>query len=161
MAGEVRRIPGGEPVATGHATWCAVAMDIARAQDFLRTNHRGVLVTRRSDGGAQTSPVLATIDSEGALVVSTREPAYKVRNLRRDPHATYCSFTDRFFGDWVQVEGTAEVISLPEAMEGLVAYYRSISGEHDDWDTYRASMERERRVLVRVRIEQAGPDRSG
>lgn len=136
-------------------------MEIAKAMEFVRTHHRGVLITRRPDGGSQASPVLATIDEEGALVVSTREPAYKVRNLRRDPYAAYCGLTDRFFGDWVQVEGTAELVSLPDAMDGLVAYYRAIAGEHEDWDAYRASMEQERRLLLRVHIQRAGPDRSG
>lgn len=141
--------------------WCAVGMDITKACDFVRTHHRGVLITRRPDRGSQASPVLATVDAEGAIVVSTREPAYKVRNLRRDPYATYCGFTDGFFGDWVQVEGTAELVSLPDAMDPLIAYYRAIAGEHEDWAAYRAAMEHERRLLVRLHVERAGPDRSG
>jgi hypothetical protein len=65
---------------------------------------------------------------------------------------------DRFFGDWIYIEGEADVVSLPEAMEPLVEYYRSISGEHDDWDDYRAAMEREQRVLVRITPRRVGPD---
>src|SRR5882757_2360357 len=136
-------------------------MDISQAQDFVRANPRGVLITYKRDGSAQSSPVLAAIDGSGALVVSSREPAYKVRNLRRDPRVAYCGLTERFFGSWLQIDGTAEIISLPDAMEGLVDYYRALSGEHSDWADYRAAMEKERRVLISVRIERAGPTVSG
>jgi len=132
-----------------------------RAREFLRTHHRAVLATRRSDGGPQLSPVLATVDEDGRVLISTRETAVKTRNLRRDNRASLCVFNDGFFGDWVQAEGTAEVISLPEAMELLVSYYRSVAGEHPDWADYRAAMERDKRVIVRVTITRAGPDISG
>ena len=89
--------------------------------------------------------------------MSSRETAYKTRNLRADPWAQLCVLRDRFFGEWVYVEGEAEVVSLPEAMEPLVEYYRGISGEADDWDEYRAGMERERRVLLRVTATKAAP----
>ncbi len=85
----------------------------------------------------------------------------KVKNLRRDPCASLCVINDGFFGEWCQVEGPAEIVSLPEAMDLLVDYYRRLSGEHPDWDDYRAAMERERRVIVRVTIERAGPTVSG
>ena len=133
--------------------------DDARA--FVAGNHRAVLITRRSAGGLQTSPVLVGVDAEGMLVVSTREDAYKTRNLRRDPTAVLCVLSDGFFGDWLRVEGTAQVVSLPEAMDGLVDYYRGISGEHPDWDEYRRAMEQQRRVLLRISIEAVGPDRAG
>ncbi len=136
-------------------------MNPDRAREFLRTHHRAVLATRRSDGGPQLSPVLATVDEDGRVLISTRETAVKTRNLRRDNRAGLCVFNDGFFGDWVQAEGTAEVISLPEAMELLVSYYRSVAGEHPDWADYRAAMERDKRVIVRVTITRAGPDISG
>jgi PPOX class probable F420-dependent enzyme len=136
-----------------------VDADAARA--FLRQHHRAVLTTFRSDGMPQLSPVSATVDESGRVVVSTRETAVKVRNLRRDPRIALCGFTDRFFGEWVQVEGRAEIVALPEAMELLVDYYRSVAGEHPDWDDYRAAMERDRRVVVRFEIERAGPNVSG
>jgi PPOX class probable F420-dependent enzyme len=136
-------------------------MDLDRAREFLRENHRGVLATRRSGGGVQQSPVITAVDAEGRAIISTRETAYKTRNLRRDPWAQLCAFTDRFFGRWIFVEGSAEVISLPEAMEPLIDYYKRFPGENPDWDEYRERMNRERRVLVRITLERAGPDRHG
>jgi PPOX class probable F420-dependent enzyme len=136
-----------------------VTPDEGRA--FVASNHRAVLITRRSAGGLQASPVLVGVDGDGKLVISSREAAYKTRNLRRDPSATLCVFNDGFFGRWMRVDGTAEVVSLPEAMEGLVDYYRRISGEHPDWDDYRRAMEQQQRVLIRVTIDAVGPDVAG
>ena len=136
-------------------------MDTGRAAGFLRTHHRAVLATSRSDGMPQLSPVACAVDDESRVLISTRETAVKAKNLRRRPHASLCVFSDAFFGEWVQVEGDAEVISLPDAMDLLVDYYRRVSGEHPDWDDYRAAMVRERRVIVRITITRAGPDVSG
>jgi PPOX class probable F420-dependent enzyme len=136
-------------------------VDIGRAADFLRAHHRAVLATSRSDGMPQLSPVTCAVDDEGRVLVSTRETAVKTKNLRHRPRASLCVFTDTFFGEWVQVEGNAEVISLPGAMDLLVGYYRRVSGEHPDWDDYRAAMIRDRRVIVRITITRAGPDVSG
>jgi PPOX class probable F420-dependent enzyme len=135
-------------------------MDLDQAREFVRTHHRAVLATR-SGHGLQQSPVLVGVDGEGRLTVSSRETAYKTRNVRADPWVQLCVLNDAFFGEWIYVEGEAEVVSLPEAMEPLVEYYRGISGEADDWDDYRAGMERERRVIIRVTPLRAGPDRQG
>ncbi len=135
-------------------------MDLDAARQFLREHHRAVLVTFRKDGRPQTSPVTAGVDDAGRVVISSREAAYKVRNLRRDPRATLCGLSDDFW-KWIQIDGTATLVSLPEAMEPLVDYYRATAGEHPDWDDYRAAMERDRRVIVRIEIERAGPDRAG
>ena len=132
-----------------------------QAREFLRANHRAVLATARADGRPQLSPVTCGLDEAGRVMISTRETAVKTRNLRRNPLASLCVFTDAFFGPWVQVEGEAEIISLPEAMELLVGYYRVVSGEHPDWEDYRAAMIRDRRCLVRFEITRAGPDISG
>jgi len=136
-------------------------MNPGQAADFLRAHHRAVLATSRADGRPQLSPVLCVADDEGRVLISTRETALKTRNLRRDPRASLCVFTDSFFGEWVQAEGDAEVISLPEAMDLLVDYYRRVAGEHSDWADYRAAMVRDRRVIVRITITRAGPDVSG
>src|SRR3954447_10186091 len=136
-------------------------MDIPEALEFVRRLHHAVLATTRADGTPQLSSVAAAVDADGRVVVSSREAAVKTRNLRRDPRAFVCVFTDRFFGGWVQVNGSTEVLSLPEALEPLVEYYRSVSGEHPDWDDYRAAMRSERRVLLRITPTSAGPNVSG
>jgi PPOX class probable F420-dependent enzyme len=136
-------------------------MDLDTALDVVRSQHRAVLATMRADGSPQMSPVTVGVDSTGHVVISTRQPAYKVRNIRRDPRVWLCVLPDEFFGRWVQLDGTAEIVELPEAMDGLVDYYRDISGEHPDWDDYRAAMLRDQRVLLRIRVTRAGPDRSG
>ena len=136
-------------------------MELDKARESVRKRPRAVLATMRADSTPQMSPVLAAVDDAGRVLVSTRETALKVRNLRRDPRLWLCALPDGFFGQWVQVEGTAEIVSLPDAMEGLVDYYRRVSGEHENWADYRAAMERERRVLLRVTITRAGPDRAG
>lgn len=131
------------------------------ALDIVRVQHRAVLATRRADGGVQMSPVMVAVDDDGTLVVSTRETAYKLRNLEQRPYATLCVIADGFWGPWVQVEGPVVVERLPEAMETLVRYYRKVSGEHPDWDEYRAAMQTERRVAVRITPERVGPSREG
>ncbi|MFN2626073.1 MAG: PPOX class F420-dependent oxidoreductase [Mycobacteriales bacterium] len=136
-------------------------MDLDKAREFVANNHRAVLATRRADGGVQLSPLTVGVDADGHVTISSRETAYKVRNLRRDPHVWLCVMNDGFVGEWVYVEGEAEIVSLPDAMELLVDYYRQIRGEHPDWDDYRAAMKRDQRVLVRVSISRAGPDREG
>ena len=136
-------------------------MDLDTAREYLRAHHRAVLATVRSGGRPQLSPVLCAVDGKGRVLISTRETAVKARNARRDPRVSLCVLNDGFFGDWIQVEGDAEVISLPEAMDLLVDYYRLVAGEHSDWDDYRAAMESEHRVVLRVTITRAGPDISG
>jgi PPOX class probable F420-dependent enzyme len=136
-------------------------MELERAREFIRANHRAVLATTRSDGRPQLSPVTVGVGADGRVLVSTRETAMKTRNLVRDPRAWLCVMNDGFFGEWVQAEGTAEIIRLPEAMELLVDYYRRISGEHPDWDDYRNAMRRDKRVIAAITLSRAGPDRSG
>ena len=136
-------------------------MDIAVAQQFLRENENAVLATWRRDGRLQMSPVTVGLDAVGRAIISSRETAYKIRNLRRDPRAALCVFVEAFTGPWVQIEGTAEVVTLREALESLVDYYRRLAGEHPDWDDYRRAMTADRRALIRITIERAGPDRQG
>ena len=136
-------------------------MDLEHARDFIRVNHHAILHTVRADGSPQMSPVACGVDDDGRVIVSTRETAMKAKNLKRDPRASLCVISDGFFGEWVQVDGTATVVSLPDALEGLVDYYRKVAGEHPDWDDYRNAMQREQRVLVRIDLERAGPTKSG
>ena len=137
-------------------------MQIAEAQSFLSKHHRGVLVTRKRDGSLQMSPVSPGIDAEGRVIITTRETAYKTKNIRRDPRVSLCVFTDAFHGsNWIQINGRAEIVSLPEAMEPLIDWHRRVKGEHPNWADYRQTMEKQRRLLVRIAIESAGPDRKG
>ena len=136
-------------------------MDVSEGIEFLRANHRAVLHTFRRDGGPQLSPVTAGVQHDGRVIISSRETAIKTKNLERDPRAMLCVITEKFFGDWRFVEGTCEVVHLPEAMDGLVEYYRNVAGEHPDWDEYKAAMEKERRVLLRITVSKAGPSVSG
>ena len=128
---------------------------------FLRPRHRALLMTRRADGEPQLSPVTCGVDAEGRVVVATYPQRAKVVNARRDPRVSLCVLSDDFDGPWVQVDGSAEVLDLPEALEPLVEYYRAISGEHPDWDEYRAAMQRQGKALVRVTVERWGPVATG
>jgi PPOX class probable F420-dependent enzyme len=136
-------------------------MDITEALEHVRQHHRAVLATGRQDGSPQLSPVTVAADQEGRLMISSRETAYKVRNLRRRPSASVCAFTDAFFGPWVQIDGDVEIVPLPEAMDLLIDYYRSVAGEHSDWDDYRAAMVRDQRCIIRITPRRAGPNVSG
>jgi PPOX class probable F420-dependent enzyme len=136
-------------------------MDLDEARAVIREQHRAVLATTRDDGTPQMSPVLVAVDDDGRALVSTRASAVEVGKLRRDPRTWLCVLADGFFGRWVQVEGRAEIVSLPEAMDGLEDYYRRVVGQHENWDDYRAAMQREQRVLLRVTLDRAGPDRAG
>jgi PPOX class probable F420-dependent enzyme len=136
-------------------------VDIGHATTFLSAHPRAVLATTRADGRPQLSPVVAAVDADGRILISTREPAIKAKNLARDPRASLCVLSDGFFGEWVQAEGTAELIHLPDAMPLLEDYYRRISGEHPDWPEYREAMRRDKRLIIRITVDRAGPDVSG
>jgi PPOX class probable F420-dependent enzyme len=137
-------------------------MDVEGAKEFIREHHRGILAARAPGGAVRQSPIVAAVDDAGLIVISSRETAYKVRYLRDDPWAQVCMFTDAFFGKWAWVEGTASILSLPDAMEPLVDYRRRFADAGGiDWDDYRARMVRERRVLIRIDAARAGPGRQG
>jgi len=136
-------------------------MELDAAREVLRHQHHAVLAVTKPDGTPQLSPVLIGVDAEGRAIVSTRESSYKVRNLRRDPRVYLCVLPDAFFGRWIQISGTTEIVSLPDALEPLVDYYRRVAGEHSDWSDYREAMRRERRVLLRITLTEAGPDKHG
>lgn len=129
--------------------------------EFLSSRHRAVLITRRSSGGLQTSPVTCGVDSEGRLVVATYPQRAKVGNIRRDPAVSVCVLSDDWNGPYVHLDGTAEIVDLPEAVEPLVEYFRSVAGEHSDWDEYREAMVRQGKSLIRVTIDDWGPVATG
>ncbi|MBN1093019.1 PPOX class F420-dependent oxidoreductase [Blastococcus sp. TML/M2B] len=129
--------------------------------EFLRPRHRAVLLTHRREAGVQLSPVSCGVDGEGRIVVSTYPQRAKTANARRTPAVSLCVLSDDFDGPWVQVDGEAEVLDLPEALEPLVDYYRAISGEHPDWDDYRAAMVRQGKSLLRITPTGWGPIATG
>ena len=129
--------------------------------EFVRPRHKGTLVTRRRDGSPQMSPVTCGLDPEGRIVVSTYPQRAKAVNARRDARVSMVVHSDEWDGPYVQVDGTAEVIDMPDAVEPLVEYFRCISGEHPDWDEYRDAMRQQNKSLVRVTIERWGPVATG
>ena len=135
-------------------------VDLDGLLEFVTPRHHVVLTTRRSDGSLQTSPVSAGVD-DGRIVIATYPSRAKVANLRRDPAATVMVLSDEWNGPWVQVDGTAEVIDIPDSVEPLVGYFRSISGEHSDWDEYRQAMIDQGKSLIRVTPERWGPIATG
>ena len=129
--------------------------------EFLAGRHHGIVITTRADGRPQASPVSCGVDAQGRIVVSTYPERAKVRNLRRDPRVSVLVLSDDWNDAWVQVDGVAEVLDLPEALEPLVEYYRSIAGEHPDWDEYRAAMLDQGKSLLRITVERWGPIATG
>ena len=129
--------------------------------EFVRPRHRGVLLTTRRDGRPQASLVTMGLDDEGCIVVSSYPERAKVHNIRRNPVASMVVMSDDFSGEWVQVDGTGEIVDLPDAVEGLVEYFRVISGEHPNWDEYRRAMVEQGKCLIRLTIERWGPIAKG
>jgi PPOX class probable F420-dependent enzyme len=136
-------------------------VDRAGLAEFVRPRHRSVLITTRADGRPQASPVTCGLDDRGRIVISTYPERAKTRNARRDPDVTVLVLSDEFNGPFVQVDGTAEVLDVPEALDALVEYYRCISGEHPDWSEYRAAMLEQGKSLLRITPVRWGPVATG
>jgi PPOX class probable F420-dependent enzyme len=130
-------------------------------EEFLRPRHHAILGTVRSDGDIQMSPVTMGVGQDGSVLISSYPERAKVRNLRRRPQASVCVLSDSFGDPWVQLTGTATVVDLPDALDGLVEYFRSISGEHPDWDEYRQAMVTQGKVLLKIEIQRWGPISKG
>ena len=139
----------------------ADALSRAELLEFVRTRHHVVLMTHKRDGSPQLSPVSAGIDPEGRVVVATYPQRAKAHNARRNPQVSLCFLSEEGDDAWVQVDGTAEVLDMPEASDAFVDYYRSISGEHPDWEEYRAAMVRQDKSLLRITIDRWGPLATG
>ena len=141
----------------------ATNTEVEREQllEFLRPRHHAILMTTRRDGRPQASPNTCGVDTEGRIVISSYPERAKIYNLRRNPQVSVCVLSDDFGGPWVQVDGSAEVLDLPEAIEPLVEYFRVISGEHSDWDEYRQAMRDQGKSLIRITIDRWGPIATG
>ena len=129
--------------------------------DFVRPRHRAIVITARSDGDPQASPVTCGVDEAGRIVVATYPSRAKTRNARRDPRVSVLVLSDDFDGPWVQVDGDAEVIDVPEAVEPLVSYYRAVAGEHPDWTQYRSAMLAQGKSLLLITPRRWGPVATG
>ena len=135
--------------------------DRAELLEFIRPRHHAILMTTRKDGRPQSSPNTCGVDTEGRIVISTYPERVKATNIRRNPQVSVCVLSDEWSGAWVQVDGTAEVIDLPDSVEPLVEYFRVISGEHPDWDEYRQAMRDQGKSLIRITIDGWGPIATG
>ena len=136
-------------------------VDRAAMEEFVRPRHRGVLLTTRRDGRPQSSLVTMGLDTSGRVVVSSYPERAKSVNAKRNPAASMVVMSDEFGGEWMQLDGTAEVLDMPDALDGLVEYFRVISGEHPDWDEYRQAMAHQGKCLIRLTIEDWGPISKG
>lgn len=129
--------------------------------EFLRPRHHAIVITTRPDGRPQASPVTCGVDGEGRIVIASYPERAKTRNARRDPRVSVLVLSNEFGGPWVQLDGTAEVLDVPAAVEPLVEYYRSVSGEHPDWADYREAMVKQGKSLIRVTADRWGPVATG
>ena len=136
-------------------------VDLEQLLAFVRPRHRMLLATSRGDGRPQISPVTAGIDAEGRIVTSTYPDRAKTRNAERNAAVSLCVLSEEWDGAWVQVDGDAEVVHMPDALEPLVDYYRAIAGEHPDWDEYRDAMRVQGKSLIRVTPTRWGPIATG
>lgn len=139
----------------------ADAVDLSELLTFIRPRHRMVLTTFRADGSLQSSPVSGGVDEAGRIVIATYPQRAKVANIRRQPNTSVMVLSDEFNGPYVQVDGEGEVIDLPDAVESLVGYYRSIAGEHPDWAEYRQAMVDQGKCLIRISPQRWGPVATG
>ena len=136
-------------------------VELGELLDFVRPRHKLLLVTTRTDGRPQISPVSGGVEDAGRIVVSTYPGRAKTRNAERDPRVSVLVLSDDFNGPWVQVDGEAEVLHMPEAADGLVDYFRCIAGEHPDWDEYREAMSIQDKSLIRITPTRWGPIATG
>lgn len=136
-------------------------VDLNDLLEFVRPRHHMVLLTRRTDGAPQASPVTGGVDDNGRIVISTYPERAKTINARRRPEVSVLVLSDDFTGAWVQVDGTCEVLDVPESVEPLVEYFRNIAGEHPDWDEYRRAMAEQGKSLLRITPNRWGPVATG
>ena len=134
---------------------------LAGLLDFARPRHRLLLATTRRDGRPQISPFTSGVDFQGRIVISTYPARAKTRNAENDPRVSVLVLSDDWNGPWVQIDGDAKVLHMPEAADGLVDYFRCISGEHPDWEEYRAAMRIQNKSLIRITPTRWGPIATG
>ncbi|APE17339.1 PPOX class F420-dependent oxidoreductase [Mycolicibacterium pallens] len=139
----------------------ADSVGLEQLLEFVRPRHHMVLTTFRADGSLQSSPVTGGVDEQGRLVIASYPQRAKSANIRRTGRASVVVLSDEFNGAYVQIDGPAEVIELPDAVEPLVDYFRAVAGEHSDWDEYREAMVKQGKCLIRVTPQRWGPVATG
>ncbi len=133
-------------------------MEIAEAQEFLKHNHHGVLVARKRDGSLQMTLVSPVIGAEGKVIITARDTTYKVNNIKRNPQVSLLVYGEKFNGsNYIQIDGKAEVIAHPQAMDIVLDWHRQIRGEPANWDDIRKKTLAEGRIAIRVTIDKVGP----
>ncbi len=142
-------------------TATADSVDLDQLLEFVRPRHRMVLTTFRADGSLHSSPVTGGVDEQGRLVIASYPRRAKSVHIRRTGRASVLVLSDEFNDAYVQIDGPAEVIDLPDAVEPLVDYFRAVAGEHSDWDEYRAAMVKQGKCLIRVTPQRWGPVATG
>ena len=155
----MKKIPLDDPRAKHMSTNKVV--DRPGLVEFVTGKNRWVLSTTRSDGRPQMSLVTGTITPEGDLLISSYPQRVKTRNAKRNPLVSVAVMGDEFNGAWVQIDGEAEVLDMPEAADGLVEYFRCIRGDHPDWDEYRQAMADQGKSVIRVRPTRWSPVSTG
>jgi PPOX class probable F420-dependent enzyme len=134
-------------------------MEIEKALAAARERNQSVLTTIKSDGRPQLSNVLHAVDGDGVLRVSTTGDRAKYANLRRTPWAALHVLGENFWS-YAVIEGDVDLSDVAAdpgdaTVDELVEIFRSLQGEHDDWDDYRATMVRDHRVVIRLRPTHA------
>jgi PPOX class probable F420-dependent enzyme len=153
------KIPRTDPRAQHIATDRAVDRD--GLAEFLDGRHRWVLATTRADGRPQLSLVTGGMTADGLLAISTYPERKKTGNARRNGAVSVLVMGDEFNAEWCQIDGDARVLDMPEAVEGLVEYYRCISGEHPNWEEYRRAMAEQGKSVILIEPTRWGPISKG
>lgn len=133
-------------------------MEISEAKNFLKGNHHGCLVARKKDGSLQMTLVSPVLGADGNVIITARDTTYKVKNIKHNPQVSLLVYGDQFHGsNYIQIDGRAEIIPHPAAMDIVLDWHRKIRGEPASWEEIRQKVLAEGRIAIRVDIEKVGP----
>jgi len=129
-------------------------MELATALDFIRDQRQGILITLKSDGRPQSSNIAYALGDDGVIRISITDSRAKTANMRRDPRVSLHVNRSDFYA-YAVLEGEAELAPVAAAVDDatvdeLVEYYRTVAGEHPDWDEYRQAMVDDGRLLLKL-----------
>ncbi|MDG2114222.1 MAG: PPOX class F420-dependent oxidoreductase [Actinomycetota bacterium] len=155
----MKKIPKDDPRAKRMSS--DIEVDRAGLIEFVSGKSRWVLSTTRADGRPQMSLVTGTITPAGELLISTYPQRVKTLNAKRNPLVSVAVMGDEFNGEWVQIDGEAEVSDAPDSVDGLVEYFQCIRGDHPDWDEYRQAMLDQGKSVIRITPTRWSPVSKG